>query len=161
MLATHLTANLVADLLNGLDLDSDESSSASSSDDSAAEKYQEDVLHLMERTEDTRYLKDREPITKFNALMSIFLKTYKTQRPDLFRLDACINPSTFDRLIERLQNHPSFQNNSHQNQMPVDQHNLIVLKRFGTYGNGMTVQGVAQSAGVGKGTVDLVTRRVM
>ncbi|PIL29413.1 hypothetical protein GSI_09465 [Ganoderma sinense ZZ0214-1] len=45
--------------------------------------------------------------------------------------------------------------------MPVETQVAIALWRFGRYGNGASLQQVANWAGCGKGMVDLVTRRVM
>ena len=101
------------------------------------------------------------PIVKSDALICICLVHYKVHRPDLFRLDARINPDTFDLLTECLKTQSCFHNDSGNEQMPVARQILIALKRLGTYGNGSSLQNIARWAGVGKGTVDLVTRRVL
>ena len=45
--------------------------------------------------------------------------------------------------------------------MPVENQVAITLWQFRRFGNGATLQQVANWAGCGKGTVDLVTRCVM
>ena len=58
-------------------------------------------------------------------------------------------------LVAAIENDPVFQNNSNTAQM------AITLYRFGHNGNAAGLQGVANWAAVGKGTVLLVTQQVM
>jgi hypothetical protein len=51
-----------------------------------------------------------------------------------------------------------FHNNSNNPQMPVDEQLAIALFCFGHYGNGVSTMKVALWAGVGFGTVSLVTK---
>ena len=45
--------------------------------------------------------------------------------------------------------------------MPVERQVLIALKRFGAYGNGISLHDIAEWAGIAYGMVDLITRRVI
>jgi hypothetical protein len=54
-----------------------------------------------------------------------------------------------------------FSNKSPNGQLPIDEQLAIALYRFGHDGNAASLQHVANWAGVGKGTVTLVTRCVM
>ncbi|KAI0739817.1 hypothetical protein C8Q80DRAFT_1274844 [Daedaleopsis nitida] len=54
-----------------------------------------------------------------------------------------------------------FAYNSQNPQMPVETQVAITLYRFGHYGNAASLQKVADWAGCGKGTVELVTQWVM
>jgi len=56
---------------------------------------------------------------------------------------------------------PVFSNQSQNDQIPVQDQLAVALFRFGHDGNGASMQVVADWAGLGKGTVHLVTRRVM
>ena len=89
------------------------------------------------------------------------LFTLKSARPDQFHEELCVTPHTFDVLIDKLQYDIVFGNNSRCPQMPVEGQLAITLFRFGHDGNAASLQGVANWAAVGKGTVLLVTRQVM
>ncbi|KIL54794.1 hypothetical protein M378DRAFT_56947, partial [Amanita muscaria Koide BX008] len=89
------------------------------------------------------------------------LFTLKSARPEQFREELRITPRTFDALVTKLQSDAIFGNNSHCPQMPVEEQVAIMLFRFGHNSNAASLQGVANWAGVGKGTVLLVTRRVL
>ncbi|KAI0737910.1 hypothetical protein C8Q80DRAFT_1073008, partial [Daedaleopsis nitida] len=89
------------------------------------------------------------------------LHVLKHERPDRFREKLRVTPATFDCLVDRLSDDPVFGNNSRNPQMPVEVQVAITLYRFGHYGNAAGLQQVADWAGCGKGTVELVTRRVM
>ncbi|KAJ7182290.1 hypothetical protein C8R43DRAFT_847564, partial [Mycena crocata] len=89
------------------------------------------------------------------------LGVQKNTRPDLFRQDVRMSPFTFDRLVTKIARDPVFANDSSNGQMPVESQLAIALYRFGHSGNAAGLQKVANWAGVGKGTITLVTRRVM
>lgn len=72
-----------------------------------------------------------------------------------------MDPDTFDALVERLEIQEVFQNQSNYSQVPVARQVFIALKRLGAYRNGMAISGIADWAGVGFGTLDIVTRRVI
>jgi hypothetical protein len=108
-----------------------------------------------------RYEMPRNNLPRGPAYLPHVLTVQKHQRPDHFRLALRISPSTFDRIIEQILDDPVFSNNSPNGQLPIDEQLAITLYRFGHDGNGASLQQVANWAGVGKGTVTLVTRRVM
>ncbi|KAF8580684.1 hypothetical protein K439DRAFT_1237987, partial [Ramaria rubella] len=85
----------------------------------------------------------------------------KTNHPTLFRSLLHISPRTFDALFSKIEHHPVFQNNSDNQQIPVDHQLAVVLYRFGHFGNAATLQKVGLWAGLGYGTVDKCTRQVM
>ncbi|KAJ7667217.1 hypothetical protein B0H17DRAFT_1162439 [Mycena rosella] len=78
--------------------------------------------------------------------------TLKAGHPDHFRQNLRVSPLTFDALAAALEMDPVFANNSNHPQLPVE---------FGHDGNAASIQAVANWAGLGKGTVHLITRRVM
>jgi hypothetical protein len=86
---------------------------------------------------------------------------YHNDEPDLFCEYLRVSPYTFDRFVEALESSPVFHNNSQHAQMPVSFQVAITLYRFGHYRNGVSLQKVADWAGIGKGTVENVTRRVI
>ncbi|KAF8574649.1 hypothetical protein K439DRAFT_1649732 [Ramaria rubella] len=72
-----------------------------------------------------------------------------------------ISPRTFNALFSKIEHHPVFQNNSDNQQIPVDHQLAVVLYRFGHFGNAATFQKVGLWAGLGYGMVDKCTRQVM
>ena len=72
-----------------------------------------------------------------------------------------MDPSCFDDLVDVIKDDDVFHNNSHNPQMPIDEQLAIALFRFGHYGNAANTMKVALWAGVGFGTVSLVTNCVI
>ncbi|KIK17969.1 hypothetical protein PISMIDRAFT_110346, partial [Pisolithus microcarpus 441] len=62
-------------------------------------------------------------------------------------------PNVFTSLIRKLENHPIFSNNSNNPQLPVSVQLAIFLNRVGHYGNGATMEDLAEWAGVSIGMV--------
>ncbi len=72
-----------------------------------------------------------------------------------------MSPASFGALVSELEGADVFHNQSNNTQMPVDRQVLIALKRFGAYGNGISLHDVADWADIGYGTVDFITQRVI
>ncbi|KAF7368106.1 DDE Tnp4 domain-containing protein [Mycena sanguinolenta] len=119
------------------------------------------VRHNLDKMYDQRYEQPRTTFPRCTAFLRHVLSTMKDTRPDLFRQELRVSPRTFDRLVAKLSEDPVFANNSNNAQMPVEDQLAITLFRFGHSGNAAGLQKVANWAGVGKGTITLVTRRVM
>ena len=119
------------------------------------------VRHALHQLYARRYQVPRNTLPRGPGFLPHVLHVYKHERPDLFRGALRVNPATFDRLVARLLDDPVFSNDSDNAQISVEEQVAITLYRFGHYGNAAGLQKVAQWAGCGKGTVDLVTRRVM
>ena len=69
---------------------------------------------------------------------------------------------TFDCLIEAIVDDPVFVSHSELScQAPFQEQLAVTLYCFGHNGNGASLQSIANWAGIGKGTVELYTRRVM
>ncbi len=109
----------------------------------------------------TRYEAARNTLPRGPGYLPHVLHSNKHSRPDKFREQLRVSPYTFDRVVARLASDLVFHNESDYAQMPVEEQVAITLYRFGHYGNGASLQEIANWAGCGKGTVDLVTRRVM
>lgn len=77
-----------------------------------------------------------------------------------FRHKVRVAPSTFDKIVEKLQGHSIFTNNSNNPQTDVWIQVAITLNRFGHYGNAATTRDIGDWAGVSAGTVDNATKRV-
>ncbi|KIK17970.1 hypothetical protein PISMIDRAFT_110318, partial [Pisolithus microcarpus 441] len=65
-----------------------------------------------------------------------------------FHCKLCVDPDVFTSLIRKLENHPIFSNNSNNPQLPVSVQLAIFLNRVGHYGNGATMEDLAEWAGV-------------
>ncbi|KAG2030865.1 hypothetical protein BDR03DRAFT_804278, partial [Suillus americanus] len=85
----------------------------------------------------------------------------KIKYPDHFRQILCVTPYTFDRITAKICTDPVFVNHSHCEQHPVNVQLAVTLYRFGHSGNAAGQSAVTRWAGVGHGTVSLMTRRVM
>lgn len=108
-----------------------------------------------------RYEMDRDTLPRGPSYLHHVLMVLKANRSDQFRLCLCVSPATFDTIIAKISDDEVFTNNSNNAQMPLDEQLAITLFRFGHDGNAASLQAVANWAGVGKGTVVLVTQRVM
>jgi hypothetical protein len=110
----------------------------------------------------SRYEKSRKRIPRGSATpMRDLLNKYKHDRPDYFREDLRVFPTTFDHIVTELSKHPIFQNNSPNSQMPIEDQVAITLYRFGHFGNAAGINKVARWSGYAKGTIFLATRRVL
>ncbi|KAF7349600.1 DDE Tnp4 domain-containing protein [Mycena sanguinolenta] len=143
--------------------DDDDDSSSDSTSDSGDDADDEDDWDMDIAGPDLtgRYEQPRNTLPRGPAFMRHVLGTMKNTRPDLFRQELRLSPRTFDRLVTKLADDPVFANDSNNAQMPVEDQLAIALFRFGHSGNAAALQKVANWAGVGKGTITLVTRRVM
>ena len=155
-----LAMSISIDSINKLTEDLDFFDSSGSSDESMEDEYIEEALQVMEHIDQLRNFNLPRSILKTPVNLDMILNNFK-HRSELFRQEARINFFTFDRLVERLQHQSVFQNDGYQQQIPVERQILIALKRFGTYGNNSSLQAIAHWAGIGKGTVHRVTRRVI
>ncbi|KAF8579788.1 hypothetical protein K439DRAFT_1620305 [Ramaria rubella] len=148
-----------AELLKLLDTDSE--TSESEDGDPPLPQLSSLFLSVLADLHATRYLQERIHIPKNGVQLSLTLFRYKAEHPALFRSLLRVTPSTFDASLSKIQDHPIFQSNSEKQQIPVNQQLAVVLYRFGHYGNAASMQKVGLWAGLGYGTVDKCTRRVM
>jgi hypothetical protein len=86
---------------------------------------------------------------------------FEEHRPHLFRQKLRVNPEIFDDILDLISNHPIFHNQSHNPQLPVAMQLAIFLNRAGHYGNAISLEDVAQWAGISVGSVVNCTNRVM
>ena len=140
---------------------SSSSSCLSSSEDELIPTTSDMLLSSMGNLYSQRYLVDRGKILKDQTQLYLLLNHYKLERPEIFRSYLRIDPKCFNDLVTVIQDDPIFHNNSNYAQMPVAEQLAIALYRFGHYGNASSTLKVALWAGVGFGTVPLVTNRVL
>jgi hypothetical protein len=108
-----------------------------------------------------RYEVPRDRLPRGPSYLQHVLTIQKTQRPDHFRQALRVSPATFDAIVAKISPDPVFCNHSDQPQISVEQQLAVTLYRFGHDGNAASLQSVANWAGIGKGTVSLITRQVM
>ncbi|KAJ3502372.1 hypothetical protein NLJ89_g8916 [Agrocybe chaxingu] len=149
-----------------VDMDSSSSSSLFSESSTSSSSEEEltaarDYVDQMGNLYSERYLQERRPITKTRENLRLLLDDHKINRPEIFRSYLRITPACFDDLVSAIEDDEVFCNNSQNDQMPVAEQVAIALYRFGHYGNAASCMKVALHFGVGYGTVQLVTTRVM
>ncbi|KAF5329182.1 hypothetical protein D9611_013194 [Ephemerocybe angulata] len=119
------------------------------------------IRHQIEELYQHRYWQGkRKNKRRFPSHMTHLLR-HRHSEPEIFRQDCRINPHTFDELVSELEEHPVFLNKARNQQMLVEHQVAITLYRFGHFGNAASLNKISRWAGCGKGTVTLVTRRVM
>lgn len=150
-------------------LHSDDTGSQSTSSDSEDFDDFEDELPLRWNAQvlavvtfllTARILDSRPPVKKLGQL-NLFLTDYRRDHPDMFQKRLRVSPLVFDRLVELIQDHNIFHNNSHCPQHPPHVQLAIFLLRVGHYGNASSPEYVAQWAGVCVGTVVNATYRCL
>ncbi|KAE9071741.1 hypothetical protein PF010_g25751 [Phytophthora fragariae] len=119
----------------------------------------DEVYDMLQLVESSRYLVDRKRIdscTQFNA--EIFMASYPTSR---FHQRTRMDKSSFERVVNTIKDNPVFYNDSPCPQAPVWMQLAVALDRFGNYGSGASLSRSQELWGIGKGTVDDYTDRVV
>ncbi|KIJ29464.1 hypothetical protein M422DRAFT_188421 [Sphaerobolus stellatus SS14] len=119
------------------------------------------TLSVLQNLHSSRFLEERRHIPRTQEQLKLTLSVYKQQFPDLFKSFLRIQPTTFDALLLTIQNNSVFHNQSQNEQIAVDRQLAVALYRFGHFGNAASLTKVACWAGMGYGTVNLCTRRVI
>ena len=145
--------------------DLEDNNSSTSSDWGMGEEHEcpvsDMVIKACHRLYENFYIEECRKIPKTCENLDMLLIQYKTGFLDIFCSYLCIMPECFDSLLESIQHHKAFQNNSNNPQMPVERQLAIALYRFSHFGNGLSTLKVALWAGVGYGTVHKCTNQVM
>jgi hypothetical protein len=76
-----------------------------------------------------------EPIPKAPPQLPHTLEVLKFERPDKFQEILRVNPDTFDAIIMKIQDDPTFFNKSNHAQQSVQDQLAITLYRFGHNSN--------------------------
>lgn len=171
--STSSSDSSATDMFN-LDSDADDEYSSDSSDGGSSDDEVEDynltnpwtrarkaVVQELNEMYAKRYEESRNNLPRGPSYLHHVLVALKNTREDHFRQQLRVNPSTFDAIVRRIEDDPVFANQSSNSQMSVEDQLAITLYRFGRSGNASGLQDVANWAGVAKGTVSLVTKRVM
>jgi hypothetical protein len=70
-----------------------------------------------------------------------------------------VSPDVFQVLLDLIEDHPVFQNDSNNAQASVQVQLAVTLYRMGRYGNGASLEDIARYAGVSEGSVENFTER--
>ncbi|KAF7311727.1 DDE Tnp4 domain-containing protein [Mycena indigotica] len=108
-----------------------------------------------------RYSVPRVPLIRPESRLKTCLESWKHKDKLAFRGELRIWPTTFDKLLRKIEGHAVFTNNSNYGQTPVEIQLAVALYQFGHDGNGVSLQAVSWWSGLGKGTVPRCTRRVI
>ena len=147
--------------LDEMDIDSASSDSDTGQELPPSAKLRTWVHSTIEDMYSKRYEQSRNQLPRGPSYLAHVLTTLKNGRPDHFRTCLRVTPLTFDKIVAKIIDDPVFQNNSRNPQAPVEEQLAVTLYRFGHDGNAASLQGIANWAGLGKGTVHKYTRRVM
>jgi hypothetical protein len=107
-----------------------------------------------------RVLEACPPVKKMGQL-DLYMTHFRRDHPGRFRKKLRVSPTVFDRLVELIEAHAVFHNNSNVPQLPVPTQLAVFLVRVGHYGNASSPEYVAQWAGVSVGTVINATYRCL
>ena len=146
---------------------SDDSSDLS--DDSVAFYMQQDAQHqrllgvisaLHDEVLRARVL-NRVSVPMMRASQLPLLDHFADHRPHLFRKKLRVDPEIFDRILEQISGSDIFIPKGNQPQLPISIQLAIFLNCAGHYGNAISLEDIAQWAGVSVGSVNNCTNRVM
>ena len=129
-------------------------------EDQLQERWDAQIHALATYLLTARVLEVCPPVKKLGQL-GLFLTDFRHNHPDRFRKKLRVSTRVFDRLVQLIEDHQIFHNNSNIPQHPVSIQLAIFLVRVGHYGNASGPEYVAQWAGVCVGTVINATYRCL
>ena len=143
--------------------------SSDSSDDSVACYMQVDAQHrrllgkiraLHDEVARARVL-NHVPVPMMRVPQLPLLNHFADYRPHLFRKKLRVDSQIFDRILEQISGSDIFIPKGNQPQLPISIQLAIFLNRAGHYGNAISLEDIAQWAGVSVGSVKNCSNRVM
>jgi hypothetical protein len=164
MINSYLKYMAVRDLLTtSIDDDSDDDNDGED-DDAEGEVLAKTMqlkldMAILEGIKTTRYLHARDPVPKSGNMHIAWIYAEDPKDHNRFQGMFRVSPLVFQVILELIQDHKVFQNNSNTPQTPVDIQLAVALYRLGHYGNAASVQDVARMAGIGDGSVENFTYR--
>lgn len=109
----------------------------------------------------TRYLNPRIPVPKAGQLHLAWEYAKDPAHHHRFVNMLRVSPRVFDTILDLIEGHAAFQNNSNCPQAPVRDQLAITFYRMGRYGNGSSITDVARMSGYSEGAVELFTDRCL
>jgi hypothetical protein len=105
-----------------------------------------------------RYLRERLPMPKAGLLHLAWEYAQNPLHHSCFTNMLRVSPEVFQVILDLIEDHHVFQNNSNNAQVPVRIQLGVTLYRMGRYGNGASIQDIARFAGISEGAVELYTK---
>ena len=116
-------------------------------------------LEIIALLEETRYLNSRPPVPKRGNLDLAWEFSQDPAHHHRFPNMLRVSPLVFLTVLDLIENHTVFRNNTNLGQTPVEQQLAVTLFRMGRYGNGASVEDIARAAGCSEGSVENYTNR--
>jgi hypothetical protein len=107
----------------------------------------------------TRYLQGRSPVAKAGNIHLAWEFALNPSDHHRFVNMLRVSPDVFLVLLDLIEDHPIFQNDSNNAQAPVQVQLAVTLYRMGHYGNGASLEDIARFAGVSEGSVENFTEQ--
>jgi hypothetical protein len=109
--------------------------------------------------QNTRYFNPRPPVPKAGNLQLAWKYAEDPLTHGHFVNMLRVSPKVFQVLLELIQDHEAFRNNSNYSQTPVEIQLAATLYRIGHYGNGASVKDLARIVGCSDGSIENFTER--
>ena len=116
-------------------------------------------LELIALLEETRYLNDRPPVPKLGNIDLAWEFAQDPAHHQRFVNMLRVSPLVFLTVLDLIEDHHVFKNDTNLGQTPVEQQLAVTLYRMGRYGNGASVEDIARAAGCSEGSVENFTDR--
>jgi len=104
-----------------------------------------------------RYINGRSPVLKLGNLSLAWEFTQSPSDHKHFVNMLRVSPKVFDTILCLIHDHPIFYNNSNNPQTDVQTQLAVTLYRMGRYGNGASLEDLAQDAGFSEGSIENFT----
>ncbi|KAI0075045.1 hypothetical protein K474DRAFT_1600545, partial [Panus rudis PR-1116 ss-1] len=100
----------------------------------------------------TRYLQGRAPVLKVGNLHLAWEYAQSPTNLHRFHNMLRLSPEAFQVLLNTIDAHPIFYNDSNHPQAPIEFQLAVTLYRMGRYGNGASCEDIARTAGISTGS---------
>lgn len=124
----------------------------------AASEFDLDMMCIL-AIQHFRYLGERPPMVKAGSLHLAWEYAQNPAHYSCFINMLRVSPEVFRVILDLIEDHPVFHNNSNNPQAPVQMQLAVMLYRMGRYGNGASTEDIARFAGISEGAVELYTKR--
>lgn len=116
----------------------------------------DDLLMIKTHIESTRYFLPCSPVPKDSGLRELLWYYPDSSFRQIVRMDK----ASFVRLVNLIQGHECFKNNSRNQQEEPYYQLMVVLSRLGCNGNGASIGWNSRMAGISHGAVSKYTNRM-
>ena len=117
-------------------------------------------LEIIAILEETRYLNERPHVPKLGNIMELAWDFSKDPAHHHRFINMLrVSPLVFLTILDLIDDHPVFRNDTNLGQTPIEQQLAVTLFRMGRYGNGASVEDIARAAGCSEGSVENYTKR--